>query len=649
MLFAAVLAFTSSAAAGTISIAWDPNPEPNVMGYVVYVGNSPGNYTAMYDVGNATTFDFANAVPGATYHMAVQAYASATNVSPLSANLSITLSAVPTVPTNLAPANTTTSVTPTYTWSAVPNATSYFLWVNDTQQNGRIRQIYSAAEVACTAGTGTCAITPSVALTTGAANWGVMAASAAGDGPWSATSAFTVAGTASADTSLTIVPHAGWKVKFVDSQDSAAYAATNAFDDNPATIWHTQWATGSPLPPHELQIDLGTTYALGGLRYLPRQDGNTNGNIAKYEIYVSADGANWSTAVASGTFASGSAEQQISFTATSGRYIRLRALSEVGGRAWTNVAELNVLAKSQTVSASVLSHSGWSVRYVDSQDGSSYDAKNAIDGDPATMWHSQWSGSSPLPPHELQVDLGSSYTLSGFRYLPRQDGKTNGNIAKYEFYVSGDGVNWGTAVATGTLAGGSAEQQVTFPTTSGRYIRLRALSEISGLPWTNVAELNLLGQAQAGQPQTNPIPRTAWTLHFVDSQDTQGGLYGATNAFDGNPGTMWHTQWSTGSPLPPHELQINLGASYPVSGFRYLPRQDGQPYGNIARYEFYVSTDGANWGTAVASGTFAAGSSEQQVTFTAKTGRYVRLRALSETQGYAWTAVSELQVLQTVP
>jgi len=53
-----------------------------------------------------------------------------------------------------------------------------------------------------------------------------------------------------------------------------------------------------------------------------------------------------------------------------------------------------------------------------------------------------------------------------------------------------------------------------------------------------------------------------------------------------------------------------------------------------------------NWGTAVATGTFAAGSAEQQVAFAAKAGRYIRLRALSELQGYPWTAVSELQVTQ---
>ena len=74
-----------------------------------------------------------------------------------------------------------------------------------------------------------------------------------------------------------------------------------------------------------------------------------------------------------------------------------------------------------------------------------------------------------------------------------------------------------------------------------------------------------------------PIPQTGWALQFVDSQET--GSYNATNVFDGNPNTMWATQWMAATPRYPHEIQIDLQAVYNITGFRYLPRQDGQPYG----------------------------------------------------------------------
>jgi hypothetical protein len=146
----------------------------------------------------------------------------------------------------------------------------------------------------------------------------------------------------------------------------------------------------------------------------------------------------------------------------------------------------------------------------------------------------------------------------------------------------------------------------------------------------------------------SPVPDSGWRVLYVDSQATDCGNYGATNAFDGNNTTMWVTEWCHGAPPTPHEIQIDLGASYSLSGFQYLPRQDQYADGDIGNYEFYVSTDGLNWGTAVSAGTLmtsAADKSQKQVTFTGKAGRYVRLRALTELNGGPWTNVAELNVL----
>jgi len=47
-------------------------------------------------------------------------------------------------------------------------------------------------------------------------------------------------------------------------------------------------------------------------------------------------------------------------------------------------------------------------------------------------------------------------------------------------------------VAAGTFAKTGTEKEVLFPSKTGRFVRLRALSEINGNPWTSVAELNVL-------------------------------------------------------------------------------------------------------------------------------------------------------------
>jgi hypothetical protein len=143
-----------------------------------------------------------------------------------------------------------------------------------------------------------------------------------------------------------------------------------------------------------------------------------------------------------------------------------------------------------------------------------------------------------------------------------------------------------------------------------------------------------------------PLSNAGWSLRFVDSQQSgSGGLYAGTQAFDANPSTFWHTQWMpTQSPLP-HEIQIDLGATRNVRGFRYLPRQDGSTIGNIAYYRFYVSADGVNWGPPVASGIFANDQSEKEVATIARSGRYVRLQAVTEVSGLPYTAVAEITVL----
>ncbi|WP_436499133.1 discoidin domain-containing protein [Actinokineospora sp. HUAS TT18] len=267
----------------------------------------------------------------------------------------------------------------------------------------------------------------------------------------------------------------------------------------------------------------------------------------------------------------------------------------------------------------------------------------AIDGSSSTIWHTAWSqvNPDPAPPHEIQIDLGGQYNVDGLRYLPRQDGGVNGRIGQYEVYVSGSTTNWGTAVATGTFANDGAEKSVTFPSKAGRYVKLRALSEVNGNPWTSAAEITTLGSAVT----SGPISKSGWSLVYADSQETSGENGAATNAFDSEMGTIWHTGWS-GSVAPlPHEIQIDMGSAHSVSALRYLPRQDGGVNGRIGQYEVYVSDSTTNWGTAVATGTFANDGAEKTATFTAKTGRYLRLRALSEANGGQYTSAAEITAI----
>jgi len=382
-----------------------------------------------------------------------------------------------------------------------------------------------------------------------------------------------------------------------------------------------------------------------------------------------------------------------------------------------------------------ISQTGWSLKYVDSwSSGLMQPGQYAFDDEPGTIWQ---SGSGW--PHEIQIDMGAIYEVTGFHFLPRQEGSW-GQPHQYEFYVSADGSTWGSAVSTGYLSDVKLEPTtVTFSAKTGRYIRMRLLTpcDFTSSTKTAVAELNVIGyptsanspplvsltQPRKRQPlewryepcsvtlkavaspkgasavtkvqfyhgttligedtskpyscswsgiaagtysltakatyadattstspavsytvksstHGTPMSQTAWSLKYVSSwRWADIGYGGGTAAFDGSPYTGWVTDNNSEPPNDyPHEIQINLGATYTIGGFLFTPVQDHGGWGTPKDYEFYVSSDGNNWGSPVASGTWTYAPDSWGNTFYLQTktadctpvaGRYIRMRVLS--------------------
>lgn len=147
------------------------------------------------------------------------------------------------------------------------------------------------------------------------------------------------------------------------------------------------------------------------------------------------------------------------------------------------------------------------------------------------------------------------------------------------------------------------------------------------------------------QPAPAAVSPTSLRVVKVDSEETVGEDGKGANAVDGNPSTFWHTQWQDDSPEPPHEIIIALSQATAIKGFTYLPRQDESENGTIKDYEFYVSTDGKNFGEPVAKGSFENTKDKKTVTFAPVTCQFIKLRALSEVNGGAWTSAAEIGVV----
>lgn len=134
------------------------------------------------------------------------------------------------------------------------------------------------------------------------------------------------------------------------------------------------------------------------------------------------------------------------------------------------------------------------VVYVSSEEGPGGEvAKNLVDNDPSTIWHTMYSITVPKYPHWIDFDCNEQKTLKGFTYLPRQDGSLNGNIKGYKVQVSQDGKTWSEAVSEGEFENNAKEKKVLFPKPiKARYLRFTALSSQNGADFASGAEFGIL-------------------------------------------------------------------------------------------------------------------------------------------------------------
>src|ERR1700741_4944493 len=67
------VAWARAARADSVTLSWNPNPEPSVTGYVVSYGTRSQSYTATVSVGVVTTATINQLSAGQTYYFSVQA------------------------------------------------------------------------------------------------------------------------------------------------------------------------------------------------------------------------------------------------------------------------------------------------------------------------------------------------------------------------------------------------------------------------------------------------------------------------------------------------------------------------------------------------------------------------------------------------
>ena len=113
-----------------------------------------------------------------------------------------------------------------------------------------------------------------------------------------------------------------------------------------------------------------------------------------------------------------------------------------------------------------------------------------------------WQPVATLFPHQITLQLSTSYIVTGLRYLPRQDGNKNGIITSYAVYVSPDGIGWDFP-SLRDLVKNSALKEVKFVGKQGRYVAWRQTGRENQSPYTSAAGMNLLRYPAANRASQN--------------------------------------------------------------------------------------------------------------------------------------------------
>ncbi|ANE46435.1 hypothetical protein SY83_09290 [Paenibacillus swuensis] len=265
---------------------------------------------------------------------------------------------------------------------------------------------------------------------------------------WVGTVCYGVWKIAAPSSATSALNRSGWTVTGTPTE--AYHPAGNAIDGNAGTAWQSG---ASQSNGHSLVIDMKSEKRFN---QLVLDTGSSNNDYPRgYEVYVSVNGTQWGTKVASGT--GNGAMTSITFAAQKARYIKVIQTGSTGW--WWTVSELNVYMPD---SFQLADRTGWTA----TASHRNSDAWQAVDGKPDNIWQSGASMSNGM---WFVVDM--KQTVSMNKLVLDTGANASGDYPRgYQIMVSGDGANWGSAIATGT--GNGQYVTATFALQQARYVRI---------------------------------------------------------------------------------------------------------------------------------------------------------------------------------
>jgi len=370
------------------------------------------------------------------------------------------------------------------------------------------------------------------------------------------------------DGTYTALSRTGWTAT---SNPTSGDVPGNLLDNNMST----RWSSGAAMTNGQyFVVDMKSAQSFN--RIVMDSTNAANDYARGYQVYVSNDGTNWGTAVASGT--GSSAVITVDFAAQSARYIKVVQTGTASS--WWSINEFNV-----------------------------YSNGGGGGGGSDTQAPSTPSGLTATAASSSQINL--SWTAS----------TDNVGVTGYDVYRGG------------TLIGSSATTSYsdTGLTASTSYSYTVKAKDAAGNVSAASAAASATTQAGGGGGGTyTALSRTGWT---ATSNPTSGDA--PANLLDGS----MTTRWSTGATMTNGQYFVVDMQS--AQSFNRVVMDSTNAANDYARgYQVFVSNDGTNWGSAVATGTGSA--AVITVDFAARSARYIKVVQTGTSS--SWWSINEFNV-----
>jgi hypothetical protein len=197
-------------------------------------------------------------------------------------------------------------------------------------------------------------------------------------------------------------------------------------------------------------------------------------------------------------------------------------------------------------------------------------AKNVLDGDISTIWHTSYASNAPTFPHEIVFKVNGLFgsdTLQAFSYTSRTNAD-NGKIKDFDLFTSLDKVTW-TKMATGSFENTGLEELVLFsgPVIGKNplYVKFVAKSEIDNQSFASMAEFNLYkyGSSKVANKKNSlatnllGVEFISATIHSLELKVPSAGNY-QVQLMAANGKVLVDQRYSLGAGF--QNISLNLGS-----------------------------------------------------------------------------------------